>query len=157
MRLAVCRSCWEKFLFSLIFCLLHRFVSLQILAVRREFVGGSQDAHTAQRVHGTRMAQRPTSNVTKGDQPKNWKATTREPSRPGLFPNAHALDNAGGVHVGKDDFDVGTGDQVKEYDDLWWVRPDGRQTWVTNECKSVHDATMMCKDVMNATETFNST
>ena len=61
--------------------------------VRGEAVGGSQDAHTAQEVHGTRMTlnmvaehtQRPTPNVTTGDQPKDWRATTREPSRPGLF------------------------------------------------------------------------
>ena len=32
--------------------------------------------------------------------------------------HAHGLDNADGVHVGKDDLDVGTRDQVNEYDDL---------------------------------------
>ena len=53
------------------------------------------------------------------------------------LPSGTGLDNAGGVHVGDDDVDFGTGDQV-------------------NESKSVHDATMMCKGVMNATEMFNT-
>ena len=40
------------------------------------------------------------------------------------------------MHVCEDDFDVDTVDQVNECDD------------------SVHDVTMMCKGVMNSTETF---
>ena len=61
-------------------------------------------------------AERSTTKRDDGRQPEY--VTTRR------FPNAHGLDNAGGVHVGKDDLDVGTRDQVHECD-VWWVTPDG--------------------------------
>ena len=71
--------------------------------------------HTHDPHHGSGAHSDPRPNVTTGDQPKIWRATTREPSRPGLFPNMHGLGNARDVHVGKNDLDVGTEDQVNEF------------------------------------------
>ena len=106
--------------------------------VRGKGVDGSTAAHTQtnssshphghQQGSGGRHDDHGTTTLhTTGDQPDDWQATSRRPSLLVLFP-----DNTGGVHVGKDDLDVATGDQVNESDDLWWLRTDGK-TQVLNE------------------------